>query len=437
MTTHPASLEEAAGALRRGDRSVESYVEDRLDRVEAVESDLAAWVDGPKPRAQLAAEAAALERRYPDPSSRPPLYGVPVGVKDIFGVNGLPTRAGSTLPPGELAGPQAGVVSALREAGALVFGKTVTAEFAYFEPGPTRNPHDTGHTPGGSSSGSAAAVAAGMCPLALGTQTVGSIVRPAAFCGVVGFKPSFGRVPTEGVLPLSPSVDTVGLFTQDLAGMGRAAAVCVEDWSDCSGAARPVLGVPDEAYLEQATEVGLACFEEAVSGLREAGFEVRRTNAMADVEAVNRRHNRLVAAEAATVHDEWFDRYADRYAEATADLIREGREVPTREVVAGRTGRGRLREHLAGAMDENGVDVWISPAAPGPAPEGIDTTGDPVMNLPWTHAGVPAVGLPAGRVDGLPVGLQCTTRFGEDERLLSWSERIASHLPVPEPQGNG
>ncbi|MFB6232769.1 MAG: amidase family protein, partial [Haloarculaceae archaeon] len=295
-------------------------------------------------------------------------------------------------------------------------------------PGPTRNPHDPDHTPGGSSSGSAAAVAAGTCPLAVGTQTVGSILRPAAFCGVVGFKPSFGRVPRAGVVPLSESVDHVGLFAQDLPGIERGAAVCVDDWTAPSGVDRPTLGVPAEEYLEQATEEGLERFESAVAALAAAGYEVRRTDALSDVEAVNRRHNRLVAAEAAAVHDEWLDRYGDRYAEETAELIMEGREVPTREVLAGRRSRGELRGRLAETAREHGVDVWVSPAAPGPPPRGIDTTGDPVMNLPWTHAGVPAVSVPAGRVDGLPVGLQCTAGFGADERLLAWGRGIAECL---------
>jgi Asp-tRNA(Asn)/Glu-tRNA(Gln) amidotransferase A subunit family amidase len=433
MTVEPAPLGEAVEALREGDRELTEYVAERYQRVDAVESDVRAWVNGPKEREWLLAEAGALAERYPGEDNRPPLYGVPVGVKDVFHVDGLPTRAGSALPPGELVGPEAAVVTALREAGALVFGKTVTTEFAYFEPGPTRNPHDLAHTPGGSSSGSAAAVAAGMCPLALGTQTVGSVIRPASFCGVVGFKPSYGRVPLDGVVPLSPSLDHVGLFTQDIAGMATAAAVCVDGWEptvEPSGADRPVLGVPEGAYLSQASEAGLDAFEDRLATLGAAGFELRRVrvDALEDVEAINDRHTRLMTAEAALEHHQLLEAYPDRYAQRTAAMLREGQEVSAGTVAAARAGRIELRESLAETAATHGIDAWISPGAPGPAPEGIDTTGDPVMNLPWTHAGVPVVAIPGGTVDGLPVGVQCASSCGTDERLLAWSAGIAEVL---------
>ena len=429
MTVRPTPLGETARSLRDGVRDASDYVAELYERIDALEPDVRAWVDGPKPRERTAAEAAALAERYPDPERRPPLYGVPVGVKDIFHVDGLPTRAGSSLPPDELAGPQATAVTSLREAGAFVLGKTVTTEFAYFAPGPTRNPHDTGHTPGGSSSGSAAAVAAGMCPLALGSQTIGSVVRPASFCGIVGYKPSYGRVPLDGVIPVSPSLDHVGLFTQDAEGASLAASALVDDWESADADAdRPVLGVPEGEYLAQASEVGRDRFESHVDALADAGFEVRRVEAFEDVGAVNERHNRLMAAEMARTHHDWFEEYGDRYADATAELIREGRRVSVEELADARRGRTRLRASLAETMDERGVDAWVSPGAPGPAPEGIDDTGDPAMNLPWTHAGVPAVTVPAGDVDGLPVGLQCAAAFGADEQLLAWADPIADAL---------
>ena len=440
-----APLDDVAARLRDGSLEPADYAATLYDRIDAHEPTVRAWVDGPKPGPQVEAEAEALAARYPDPEHRPPLFGVPVGVKDIFHVDGLPTRAGSSLPPGVLAGPEAAAVRSLREAGAYVLGKTATTEFAYFEPAPTRNPHDPEHTPGGSSSGSAAAVAAGTCPLALGTQTVGSVVRPAAFCGVVGFKPSYGRISLDGVLPLATAVDHVGLFTRDVAGMRVAAGVCVDDWtggeddatgddgaaraSDEAEAAerdRPSLGVPDDEYLSQATEAGRAAFEESVSALADAGFDVRRVRAFEDVEAVNDRHERLVAAEAARAHHEWFEAYPDRYAESTAALIRDGRAVSVGAHESARLGRGRLRADLTATMDDRGVDVWVAPSAPGPAPAGIESTGDPVMNAPWTHAGLPVVSVPSGSVDGLPVGLQCVARFGADEDLLEWAGPIRS-----------
>ena len=446
LATEAATLNETATALRTGRRDVVDEVERRIERIETVEPSVRALVAQPGRDDRLRAAAAALRDRYPEPRDRPPLYGVPVGVKDIFHVDGLPTRAGSDLPVAALTGAEGSAVAALREAGALVLGKTVTTEFAYFEPGPTRNPHDLDRTPGGSSSGSAAAVAAGETPLALGSQTVGSTIRPAAFCGVVGFKPSYDRIPTDGVLPLAASVDHVGVFTRSVAGARAAASVLCDGWdgaeepttvdadtgSDTGDgsetADRPVLGVPTGRYRSQATESARDRFDAQVEALERAGYEVRRAEPFDDVEALNDRHDRLVAAEAALAHAEWFDEYGDRYAAETADLIREGQSVTVADLADARASRATLRDDLAAVMAETGVDVWVSPAAPGPAPEGISDTGDPVMNLPWTHAGLPAVSLPGGRVDGLPVGLQCVAAFGADERLLAWAEPMAEVL---------
>jgi Asp-tRNA(Asn)/Glu-tRNA(Gln) amidotransferase A subunit family amidase len=424
-TVDPEPLAETAAELRDGERALGEYLDGLCDRIEAVDPDVRALCSECDRRERLAADAAALEERYPDPEERPPLYGVPVGVKDIVHVDGFTTRAGSALPPELFAGPEAPLVTALREAGALVLGKTVTTEFAGFSPGLTRNPHDLGHTPGGSSSGSAAAVAAGMTPLAVGTQTGGSVVRPAAFCGVVGFKPTFDRIPTEGVLPRSRSVDTVGLFTRDVGGMRSAARAVCGGWEPTEADRRPVLGVPRGAYLDRASEAGLAAFEGQVDALVAAGYGVRRVRAFEEFEAVDRRHENLTKGELALEHAAWIDDYRPFYRTTTEERIREGEAVTARQLAEGRRGRETVRERVHEAMDDHGVDVWVCPAAPGPAPDTIATTGNSVMNRPWTYAGLPAVTLPAGTVDGLPVGLQCVGRFGEGERLLAWAESVA------------
>jgi len=428
--THEAELSELAGALRRGDLRPTELRDRTRDRFESVEPSIRAFLAEDGRWDRLGRETRALERRGSDPGLRPPLYGVPVGVKDIFHVDGHETRAGSDVPATALAGPEASTVTALDEAGAVVLGKTVTTEFAYFEPGPTRNPHDTGHTPGGSSSGSAAAVAAGVCPLALGTQTIGSVNRPAAFCGVIGVKPSYGRIPTAGVVPLAPAVDHVGYFTQDVAGARLAAGVLYDDWR--AGDDPPDLdavGVVDGPYLSQASSTAREHFEGHVEQLAAAGLDVRRIEVIPDVDAVNDRHQRLVAAEAALSHSELYPEHGDRYAAKTRELIENGRATDVGSLCEARAGRRELRRAVHERMDDAGVDLVVSPGAPGPAPAGIDSTGDPVMNLPWTHAGLPTVTVPASTTDeGLPIGLQCTGRFGADEWLLSCCRSVRAAL---------
>jgi Asp-tRNA(Asn)/Glu-tRNA(Gln) amidotransferase A subunit family amidase len=359
---------------------------------------------------------------------RPALFGALVGVKDIFHVDGFPTTAGSRLPPEELEGPQSAAVTRLLGQGALVLGKTVSTEFAFFAPGPTRNPHNAEHTPGGSSSGSAAAVASGYCPLALGTQTIGSILRPAAYCGVVGFKPTYGRISAEGVIPLAPSVDHIGFFTKDVESAATAAAALIDRYVPAMMARRPVLGVPEGPYLERAFEEGLAHFR-ATCRLLSAHFEVRAVPAMADFEDINIRHRRLVAAEAAQVHADWFPRFENLYAPQTVDLIRRGQAVSADQLRNDLDGCDRLRDELAQLMDENGIDLWLSPPAQGSAPKGLAATGDPIMNLPWNHARVPVLGIPAGRnADGLPLGLQVAGRWDADEELLAWGVELQKAL---------
>ena len=424
---------ETLGGLRRrletGEETTASYLETLRERFETTEPEIEAFLDERDRWERLETVTAEREARFRE-DRRPALFGVPVGVKDIFHVEEFETKAGADIPPEALSGPESAAVTALKEAGAVVLGKTVTTEFAYFEPGPTRNPHDTDHTPGGSSSGSAAAVAAGLCPLALGSQTIGSVNRPAAFCGVVGVKPSYGRIPIGGVLPVAPSVDHVGYFTRSVHGAELAAGVLYDEWrAGFDPERRPTIGAVCGPYLEQASETGQDHFEDHVRRLREAGFDVERLDPFPDVEAVNRRHDRLVAAETALSHDEWFPAYGDWYAEQTRELIVDGRDLDVGSLADARAGRSSLRAAVHEAMDEVAVDVLVSPSAPGPAPEGLESTGDPVMNLPWTHAGLPTVTLPASMTDaGLPIGLQCTARFGADEWLLAWCDSLSSAL---------
>jgi Asp-tRNA(Asn)/Glu-tRNA(Gln) amidotransferase A subunit family amidase len=425
----PASLLETAAALHAGELDLLVYIDQLCDLIDASEPRIQALLPETGRRARLLYQAQELQMRFPDPTSRPPLFGIPVGIKDIFRVDGFPTRAGSQLPVELFSGPESACVSTLRSAGALILGKTVTTEFAYFEPGPTRNPRNLAYSPGGSSSGSAAAVAAGFCPLAIGTQTIGSTIRPAAFCGTVGFKSSYGRIPMTGGILCSETFDHVGIFTSDVAGMQLAASQICQNWGkdeEQIPGDLPTLGVPDGPYLEQASSEGLAAFEHQLLLLKKAGYTVRRVKALEEIDSINWRHSRLVFAEMANVHSEWFTHYESLYRPRTASAIREGQAVSVEELSVLRESPTKLRTELEALMAQEGIDVWVCPSAPGQAPEGIASTGSPLMNLPWTHAGMPAISLPAGYAsNGLPLGLQCVGAFMADESLLKWTILLA------------
>lgn len=419
-----------AQALRAGHLSLSNYL-DRLEAHFTPENErVLAFLPEEGRFDRLRHEAAALEARYPEPESRPPLYGVPVGVKDIFHVDGFLTQAGSRLPAEELTGPEAISVSQLKDAGALILGKTVTTEFAYFDPGPTRNPHNINHTPGGSSSGSAAGVAAGLCPLALGTQTIGSVVRPAAFCGVVGFKPSAGRISRIGVIPLSPTLDHVGIFTQDIEGIVLTATILCNEWQAAPPTTgRPVLGVPVGPYLQKTGNQGLEHFQATRETLEQAGFTVKDIPAMENFDEIYTRHYDLLAIEAANVHKDWFEKYADLYHPKTAALIKRGHQIADGSAIVYHSEQERLRSELSNLMAQHNISVWIAPSSVGPAPAGLESTGDPVMNLPWTYAGLPALNIPSGTApNGLPLGLQLVGSWQQDEALLAWAGQIAAAL---------
>jgi Asp-tRNA(Asn)/Glu-tRNA(Gln) amidotransferase A subunit family amidase len=428
-----ALLATIADELRNGALTLHDMVDAACDRIEAIEPIIQSLVPEVGRRERLHREANALLARYPAPGKRPPLFGMLVGIKDIFHVDGFVTRAGTTVPPETFAGTQARVAANLVDAGALILGKTVTTEFAYFEPGPTRNPHNPEHTPGGSSSGSAAAVAAGLCPLAVGTQTIGSVIRPAAFCGLVGFKPTLDRLPTQGVVYFSPTVDHTGLFTQDTAGMIVAASVLLAGWRSLPFALRsespPVVAIPDGPYLAQGEPEALAAFEEQTLHLAVNGWQVQRIPMFADIAELNALHRRLAFAEFARGQAERYAQYAAHYRPRTAEIIHLGAVVTDEQLLSLREHCLQLRTDLTNIMDSEGIDAWITPAATGPAPAGIHATGDPNMNLPWTHAGMPAITVPAGRAaNGLPLGMQLVARFDADEELLLWAAHAEAIL---------
>lgn len=423
--------------LFRAFRAGELPAKDNISQIESYfyshEPSILALIPEQNRFQRLYREADELQHRYPNPDERPALFGMLVGVKDIFHTDGFTTQAGSRLPPNELQGYEADSVTRLKKAGALILGKTITTEFAYFTPGPTRNPHNPEHTPGGSSSGSAAALGAGLCPIALGTQTIGSIIRPAAFCGVVGLKPTYERISREGVIPLSPSLDHIGYFTPDISIAKLVAPSLYMDWDDSNHFDRqPTLGIPSGPYLACASDYGLACFRTICDLLSESGYELRRVPVMGDFQEIRDRHDVIMSAEAAQVHKDWFKYYKDLYSPKFTELIKRGQAVTNSRLQAALETRDEFRAQMSQIMEEKNIDLWICPPTIGPAPRGLDSTGDPVMNLPWTQIGFPALNIPAGKNDeGLPMGLQVIGRWGADEKLLAWAagiEKFVSQL---------
>lgn len=419
-------------SFRSGEISAKEFVLDIQSHFDSREPDVLAFLPESNRFERLQREAEELTARYPNVQNRPPLFGVTTGVKDIFHVDGFTTQAGSRLPADELQGNEAVSATRLKNAGALIMGKTVTTEFAYFTPGPTRNPHNPAHTPGGSSSGSAAAVGAELCDLALGTQTIGSVIRPAAFCGTVGFKPTYERISRDGVIPLSPSFDHIGFFVLDVERARNAARILLRDWQEVITPKKPTLGIPEGPYLACASDYSLARFESICKSLADKGYKLQRIRVMDDYQEIRDRHDVIMSFDAANAHKEWFRKHENLYSPKFHDLIKRGQSVNDSQLQNAFQSRDRFRESITKAMTENQIDLWICPPTIGPAPKGLDSTGDPVMCLPWTQIGFPAINLPAGKSeDGLPMGLQLVANWYMDEALLFWAtyfEKLVSNL---------
>lgn len=403
------------------------------DTIDAKDQRLCAMV-GKVDRERLARDAAMLFEKFHMPEKRSPLFGRTLGVKDIINVAGMETGCGTALPSTLFTGPEAGCINRLKRAGALVIGKTQTTEFACTDPGPTCNPLNPGHTPGGSSSGSAAAVAAGFCDFALGTQTIGSVIRPAAYCGVVGFKPTYDRVPIDGVRPFSETADTLGFFCQAADQIFDIAPALLDCWGL---PARPTnketitLGIPDDAYLSQADETVQAGFGKCIERLRDAGYSIEQTAVFDDIEEINRIHQQLISGEMYRVHKDFLDQYRDLYRPLTIATIDRGSEIDNDTLKALIDSRRKNLLAHTEVMASNGIDFWLAPPTATLAPRGLESTGNPIMNLPFTHLGLPTVCLPAINAgDGLRHGLQIAGPYFRDEELA----RLAVELsPIVSP----
>jgi Asp-tRNA(Asn)/Glu-tRNA(Gln) amidotransferase A subunit family amidase len=437
---HALSASDAARLIRDGVVSSEQLLEACLARVRDVEGQVQAWafLD---PDHALAQARSADEFRLSGQAIGP-LHGVPVGVKDIFDTADMPTENGSVLHAGRTPSRDATVVTMLRAAGAVIMGKTVTTEFATYTPGKTRNPHNSEHTPGGSSSGSAAAVGAGMVPLALGSQTNGSVIRPAAFCGVYGFKPTFGLISRHGVLPLSRTLDQVGLFARGIEDLALLAGQLV-GYDERDPDTRPRARIP---FVEVAAEepplaplfafVKTPLWDRADAETKEAFAElvdeledrVEEIELFPSAAEAWQWHRTIMEAEmAANLEREW-ERGGDRLSERLREQLARGREV---RAVDYQRAISRIGPVYAGFRElfEQRYDAILTPAAPGTAPKGLASTGDPSFCTLWTLCGMPAVSLPLMRgANGLPLGVQLVGPRDGDARLLRTARWLVSRL---------
>jgi aspartyl-tRNA(Asn)/glutamyl-tRNA(Gln) amidotransferase subunit A len=434
MTT----IHAAAADIRAGRLSPVDLLETCLGRIDRLEGRLRAWVLVDRDGAR--AEAERLTEELKRGQYRGPLHGIPVGIKDIFDVFDWPTAAGSRLWAQSVAREDATVVRKLRQAGAVFVGKTVTTPYASFDPPPTCNPWNLERTPGGSSSGSAVAVAAGMCLGATASQTGGSITRPASYCGVAGCKPTYGRVSCHGVVPLAHSMDHPG----PIAGCVRDLAILLQTISGLGShrdlvaalsgpLPRPRLGRPRGLFEERADPAVRRMMDEVVSALRQRGASVEDVALPAAFSEVLGRHRVVMAVEAAQFHESRLRKHPEDYGPNITTLLEEGIACPAPEYARTKEHQHQLRAEVRACFHD--ADALLCPATTTAAPD-ARTTGDPAFNSPWSYTGLPVVSFPVGLSDdGLPLAVQFVGRAGGEEeafRTAAWCEDVfAGRMPEP------
>jgi Asp-tRNA(Asn)/Glu-tRNA(Gln) amidotransferase A subunit family amidase len=360
------------------------------------------------------------------------LRGLAIGVKDIFDTAEWPTSYGSPIYTGHRPPLDAVAVSLVRNAGAACLGKTVTAEFAGFHPGPTTNPHRLSHTPGGSSSGSAAAVAAGMVDVALGTQTAGSVIRPASFCGVFGFKATFGAVPTEGIKLIAPSLDTVGWFARNTANLEALRLVLTARPALQVSRHPPTLGLVRTEQWEMAEQASQEAVEEAAHRARGAGAVVVEIDLPAALEKLSVEHAIVQRFEMARALAWEYRCHRDLLSDGLRKLIEQGQQVEVSDYDEIQNSRSSARALAASLFDTYRVDAFLTPAAVGEAPKGLSSTGDPRFGRLWTILGLPAVSIPGLRgAIGLPIGVQMVGPVDSDALLIDFAGWLAALLSRP------
>ncbi len=430
---------ELRGRMERGELRAREVAAAFLAKIEARDAEIGAWAYLDPDHVRVQAEAVDAARGTGRPVGA--LHGIPVGLKDIIDTADMPTENGTPIDAGRRPGRDAPIVERLRAAGAIVMGKTVTTELAYAFPGKTRHPHNPAHTPGGSSSGSAAAVAAGMVPLAIGTQTFGSVIRPASFCGIVGFKPTHGLIPRTGVRLLAPALDTIGVFARTVADAALLAdAIAGHDAGDPDTRVGPPPRLLDVALTDPPLTPNLAFvktnvwdeadaatkegFAELVSALGETCTEVALPEIFSEWTDA---HRALMQAGMARALGGYYGRAKDQLSQPMREIIESGMKVTAVDYLTALDWREALNNGLEQLFER--YDAIVTPAAPGEAPKGLDSTGNPIFNGLWTLCGVPAVTLPLLEgPNGLPVGVQVVGRRGEDGRLLRTARWLARRL---------
>lgn len=427
---------EAARRIRAGTLSPSNLLAACLKRTDAVEPAVAAWVRLDRDAAARVAVQRDIEAR--EGRFMGPLHGVPIALKDIFDAAGVPTTAGAPAWATRTPAVDAPSVAALRGAGAVPMGKLATTPFAYLDPSVTRNPWDPEHTPGGSSSGPAAAVAARMVPLALGSQTVGSVLRPAAYCGVVGLKPTHGRISAAGVLELAGSLDHVGVFARAVEDCALALTVLVGGDpapDDYVGAVvdppAPRLGVL-APFLARATPEMGKHLEAVTRGLEAAGARLEDVALPAAFASIYDVGATVLRAEAAAAHAPLFPAHAAEYPPKIKELIELGHAISAPVYLAAQAARRQVREAV-GAIAAR-YDAFLLPTIGAPAPRGLASTGDPSFCSPWSFLGMPAITLPTGVEGGLPLAVQLVAAPWSEARLLAaaaWCERVIGFAAGP------
>lgn len=411
------NLADALGLARdisAGKTTAVAAVEAALARIDDRDDAVRAWKT--LDREQALREAAARDRESP----RSPLHGVPVGVKDVIDTHDLPTGYGSPIHEGARPAADAACVALLRGAGMVVLGKTVTTEFAMRHPGATRNPHDPAHTPGGSSSGSAAATADGQVPLAIGTQTSGSIIRPAAFCGAVGFKPSWGAAPRAGLKMLAESLDVIGAMARSPADAHAFAQAMAGDPIDPAAPLDrpPRIGVCRTPAWPNIEPAGAEALDAAAKAAADAGAKVTGVDLPAAFDGVLDAHDAVMTFEARRMLAYEHAAHHDLLSPALQAVLARGDDVGRAAYAAALDLRRQCRATFKEAFAE--VDVLLTPAAPGVAPEGLDFTGSPDFNRIWTFVGAPCVTVPGlTGPKGLPVGSQVVAGLGQDAMAIA------------------